>query len=132
MTFAEQHLLRGLVALHALDARLLKDKRYYKLKNRMLEAVARRPEASVLEYIDGEASRWLFVSASSYSFRLPWNVTSDAMRARASYAHVAPQLTPAPEGDIDVEAELRALDDAGRVLCGKPPTSRPKSVSAHS
>jgi len=131
VTYAEQHLIRGLAALHALDARLHKDKKFYKLKNRFIEAVARRPETQVQEHVDSDEASWLVVSSSSYVFRIPGRVASKELRARASFALKAPEMMPSPEGDVDVDVELRALDDASRVLNGRPPAARVTSADAN-
>jgi hypothetical protein len=131
VTFADQHHLRGLVALHALDARLLKDRGFYKLKNRFMAAVARQPETIVKEYVDANGSNWLAISSMGYCFRIPGRLASKEMRARATFAYTSPEMTPAPEGDINVEAELRALDDAGRVLNGSAPAARTMFTSAN-
>jgi len=40
-------------------------------------------------------------------------------------------MMPSPEGDVDVDVELRALDDASRVLNGRPPAARVTSADAN-
>jgi hypothetical protein len=70
-------------------------------------------------------------SAMGYTFRLPGRVVSKEMKARATFVLKAPELTSDPEGNVDVETELRALDAAGRVLNGKAPAARATSASAN-
>jgi hypothetical protein len=132
MSLADQHLLRGLLALHALDARLHQDRGFYRLKNRFLEAVARREETTIIEYVDGDRMLWVAVSAMGYTFRMPGRLASEFMRERARFVTNTPAVTPPPEGDVDVEAERCALDEAGQALNGNkvPPPAHSASTGA--
>jgi hypothetical protein len=117
MSVADQHLLRGLIALHALDARLF-NRQFYKLKNGFLEAVGQQAQATVCEHVDADEMGWIVVSAEGFTFRMPSRFASNELRERATYTLKAPVVTEGSKGAVDVQAELRRLDAAVRALSG--------------
>lgn len=130
MSLADQHLLRGLLALQALDARLHKNRAFYRLKNRFLEAVARRPDANVVDFVDADRTLWIAVSLQGFAFRMPAVLATKELRARACFVMATPVLTEPVAGDVDVDAEMRALDEAGRALNGNKVAPPARAASA--